>query len=301
MKIGYPCINWTIGCKGDRRFRLNSYSEKRLIDTARNNLDCLLQILRFNVQHGILFFRITSDLIPFASHAVCQFDWLSHFRREFEEIGSYINLHDIRISMHPGQFTLLNTPDDSVLENSTRELLYHAQVLDAMALDSTAKIQLHVGGVYGDKGKGILRFIERYKSLDEQIKNRLVIENDDRNYSLTDCLRIHAEIGIPVLFDVLHHELNNSGEGLKDAFALFTKTWEEEDGIPMVDYSQRRTAGLNIRHSESIDVEQFKRFLEQTRPFNYDVMLEIKDKEKSALRALPILVSDPRFYSTSRV
>jgi len=115
-----------------------------------------------------------------------------------------------------------------------------------------------------------------------------------------DCLRIHTETGIPVLFDVLHHELKNSGEGLKDAFALFTGTWKEEDGIPIVGYSHQRTAGLHTRHSESIDVEHFKRLLEQTRPFDYDIMLEIRDKEKSVLRLLPILVSDARFYRRSR-
>jgi UV DNA damage endonuclease len=256
-------------------------------------------MLRFNAERNILFFRITSDLIPFASHPVCRFDWLSHFRREFEEIGDYVNCHQIRISMHPGQFTILNTPDNSVLENSARELLYHARVLGAMGLDSTAKIQLHVGGIYGDKQNSIFRFIERYRSLDQQIKKRLVIENDDRNYSLSDCLRIHAETGMPVLFDVLHHELKNSGEGLTDAFALVTSTWREEDGTPMVDYSHQATVGLNTRHAESIDVELFKRLLEQTRPFDYDVMLEIKDKEKSVLRVLPILASDARFYHSS--
>jgi len=125
--------------------------------------------------------------------------------------------------MHPGQFTVLNTPDPSVLENSTKELLYHIRVLDAMRLDSTAKIQLHVGGIYGNKQKAILQFIERYRELDKKIKKRLVIENDERNYSLRDCLRIHTETGIPVLFDVLHHELRNSGEGLKETFTLFTK------------------------------------------------------------------------------
>jgi UV DNA damage endonuclease len=258
-------------------------------------------MLRFNVEHNILFFRITSDLIPFASHAVCRFDWVGYFRREFEEIGGYINHHDIRISMHPGQFTVLNTPDSSVFENSNRELLYHVRVLDAMGLDSTAKVQLHVGGVYGDRREAILRFIERYSCLDERIKKRLVIENDERNYSLSDCLRIHAETGIPVLFDVFHHELGNSGEGLDEAFALFTRTWKTEDGIPMVDYSHRGTARLNSEHSESIDVERFERLLEETKPFDYDVMLEIKDKEKSVLKVLPILVRDSRFRSRSCV
>jgi len=301
MKVGYPCINLTIGCKGSSRFWLKSYSEERLIDTASNNLDCLHKMLRFNMKHDILFFRIASDLIPFASHAVCRLDWPSYFRREFEDLGSYINCHEIRISMHPGQFTVLNTPVPSVLENSTKELLYHTRVLDAMGLDGTAKIQLHVGGIYNNKQKAILQFIERYRDLDEKIKKRLVIENDERNYSLRDCLWIHSETGIPVLFDVLHHKLSNSGESLEEAFALFTKTWGKEDGIPMVDYSHQQTAKLNARHSESIDVERFECLLEQTKPFDYDVMLEIKDKEKSVLKVLPILMRDPRFRSTAHV
>ena len=300
MRIGYPCINRTIGCTGSRTFRLKSYSEERLIAAASNNLDCLLQMLRFNAEHKILFFRISSDLIPFASHDVCQLDWPSYFGRELGEIGDYISSHDMRISMHPGQYTVLNSPDVSTVGNSIEELLYHARVLDAMALDRSAKIQIHVGGVYGDRGKGMLRFVERWRDLDDRVKERLVIENDERNYSLSDCLGIHDNTGIPVLFDVLHHEMNNRGESLAGAFALFTKTWEEEDGTPMVDYSQS-TGGPGARHSESIDVHQYKRFLEQTKAFDYDVMLEIKDKEASVLRVLPILVSDPRFYPRSGV
>lgn len=299
MKIGYPCINWTIGCKGDRTFRLKSYSEKRLIETVGNNLDCLLAMLQFNVEHNILFFRITSDLVPFASHPICTFDWIAHFRDKFAEIGNYIDTHGIRISMHPGQFTVINTLNESALENSVRELQYHARVLDAMGLARTAKIQLHVGGVYGDKQRSILRFMQRYERLGENIKKRLVIENDDRNYSLIDCLRINSETNIPVLFDVLHHELKNSGESLEDAFALFTKTWKEGDGLPMVDYSYRTSRGGNTRHGESINIEHFKRFLEQTEPLDFDVMLEIKDKEKSALKVLPLLLNDSRFYFRS--
>jgi UV DNA damage endonuclease len=108
MKIGYPCINRTIGCSANRTFRLKSYSEERLIETVENNLDCLLNILKFNVEHNILFFRITSDLVPFASHPICQFPWQRFFRDKFRKIGDLIRTHGIRISMHPDQFTLIN-------------------------------------------------------------------------------------------------------------------------------------------------------------------------------------------------
>ena len=147
MKIGYPCINLTIGCKSDRTFRLKSYTDERLKSTIENNLDCLQKILQFNVEHDILFFRITSDLVPFASHPVCQFNWRYYFKDKFDGIGDYITRHKIRISMHPGQYTVLNSPDTSVVERSKKELLYHQQVLDALGIDVSAKIQIHIGGV----------------------------------------------------------------------------------------------------------------------------------------------------------
>lgn len=297
MKIGYPCINWKIGCKGDRTFRLKSYSERRLVDTAQNNLDCLLQMLRFNVEHDILFFRITSDLIPFASHPICQFDWLNHFRQELAELGYYIRSHDIRVSMHPGQFTVINTPDTHVLKNSVSELLYHAQVLDAMELDTSAKIQIHVGGVYGDKEKSLQRFVERYNHLEDAIRQRLVVENDDRMFTLQDCLRIHADTEIPILLDVLHHELNNSGESTMGAITQIHHTWKDGDGLPMVDYSYHELGQSKVSHTESIDPLHFQQFLRQTRPFDFDIMLEIKDKEKSALKAVQLAKEDDRFFN----
>jgi UV DNA damage endonuclease len=161
MKVGYPCINWTIGCKGNRTFRLKSYSERRLIDVVTNNLDCLLKILTLNVDHNLLFFRITSDLIPFASHPVCQFDWLTYFKDQLSSIGAFIRSNKVRISMHPGQYTLLNSSDDGILIRSIKELRYHTSVLDAMELDTSAKIQVHIGGVYGDSQNGIQIWIKQ--------------------------------------------------------------------------------------------------------------------------------------------
>lgn len=96
MKVGYPCINRSLGCKSNSTFRLASYSEERLIKTVKNNLDCLAAILRYNIENELFFFRITSDLVPFASHPVCKFDWVDYFEMQFKEIGDYIRENGLR-------------------------------------------------------------------------------------------------------------------------------------------------------------------------------------------------------------
>ncbi|MDP8235528.1 MAG: UV DNA damage repair endonuclease UvsE [Candidatus Erginobacter occultus] len=296
MRIGYPCLNRTLECRSSRTFRLKSYSEERLVETVENNLDCLFQILRFNVEHNILFFRITSDLVPFASHPVCRFDWGEHFRQEFSRIGRFINKHKIRISMHPDQFTLINSLKVEIFERSRRELLYHGRVLDLLGLNHTAKIQIHVGGVYGDKPAAIARFIARYQTLEEETRRRLVIENDDVSYTLADCLKISAATGIPVLFDVFHHSVNCSGEPVPEAVRRAAGTWKKRDGILMTDYSSQKPGAARGSHTETIEIRDFKKFLAASAPVDFDVLLEIKDKEKSAQKAAAAAASDPRFY-----
>ncbi len=299
MKIGYPCINRTIKCKGDRTFRLKSYSNQRLVKTVESNLACLAKMLRFNVIRGILFFRITSDLVPFASHPICKFNWQQHFKKAFAEIGDFIKTHDIRISMHPDQFTLINSLDAEIFQRSCKELLYHAQVLDLMNLDTSAKIQIHIGGVYGNRTESARRFAERFAMLDDRVRKRLVVENDDLLYSLRDCLTISTQTDIPILFDAFHHQINNSGESLKEALKLVTPTWKTKDGLPMLDYSSRLKDGSKRQHAESIDFNSFRKFLKETKPFDFDVMLEIKDKEKSAVEAVKIASWDNRFVKAA--
>ncbi len=289
MKIGYPCINRGIGCTASSTFRLASYSEERLIQTVQNNLDCLAKILEFNLLHGLHFFRISSDIVPFASHPVCTFDWASHFSGQFRKVGEFIKENNIRISMHPDQFVLINALKDDVVERSVLELEYHGIVLDKMSLDSTAKIQIHVGGVYGDKRSAIDRFIEQYNSLSKSIRSRLVIENDDRSYSLEDCLSVHEKTGIPIIFDAFHHQCLNNGETLRRGLELAASTWQESDGISMVDYSSQQRGRRCGAHAETLNTAIFKKFLRETRGLDFDLMLEIKDKETSALRALKIL------------
>jgi len=282
MRIGYPCINRTIGCRGDRTFRLASYSRERLYHTVSGNLACLQHILEWNRESGFLFFRISSDLVPFASHPVCTHHWQDHFAAEFAVLGAFIRENGIRISMHPDQFIILNARDEKIVARSIAELTYHAEVLDGMGLDTTAKIQLHVGGVYGDQEESRERFVRVYEHLDPAIHRRLVIENDERRYSAADCLAIHERTGIPVLFDVFHHSCNNDGESLGDVLTSVGKTWSSRDGLPMVDYSSQHPEKRPCSHAEHIDTGDFSAFLVQSQPHDFDIMLEIKDKEASA-------------------
>jgi UV DNA damage endonuclease len=290
MKIGYPCINNWIGCTSSQTFRLNSYSEDLLKEKIRANLVCLQKTLEYNVKHGLFFFRIASGIIPFASHPVNTFDWQEHFRRQFEEIGEYITRYNFRISVHPDQFTLINSLSAEIFERSRNELKYHADLLDCLNLDHSAKIQIHVGGAYGDKPKSMSTFVRRYALLDQTIKRRLVIENDERLYTADDCLAISKQTGIPVLFDIFHHKINHTPDSTSDYFKMASGTWNQKiDGILMVDYSSQKLHGKTGQHAESIDEEDFRSFLRGTQEVDFDIMLEIKDKEVSALKALKIL------------
>ncbi len=239
MKIGYPCINLTLDCRSSKTFRLKNYSSEKLIHISHVNIKCLFEILKFNVFYSFYFFRITSDLIPFASHPIMNFNWQDRFKPEFKKIGNFIKENQIRISMHPGQYTVLNSNNQKVFKNSIKDLEYHVEILDLMELNKTAKVQIHIGGVYGDKKTSLERFKKRYLNLEERIKNRLIIENDDKSYDLNDCLNTNESTGIPIAFDIYHYKCLNNGKDLHDAFNLFTQTWEKDDGITIVHYSSK--------------------------------------------------------------
>ena len=251
-------------------------------------------MLEFNRDHGLLFLRITSDLVPFASHPVCAFPWPEEFAARFAALGSFIRQSAMRISMHPDQFTLINSPNEDIFRRSAAELAYHARVLDLLGLDSTARIQIHAGGVYNDKPASIDRFCSRFEQLPAAVRRRLTVENDDRLYGVADCLVISRRTGIPVLFDSFHHRLNSNGEGTAAALALAAATWKKADGLPMVDYSSQKKGERKGSHAESIDLRHFARFITAAAGIDFDIMLEIKDKEKSALRAREQLVKMKR-------
>ncbi|GAA4346311.1 UV DNA damage repair endonuclease UvsE [Hymenobacter saemangeumensis] len=290
MKIGYPCVNEAMDCSAASTFRLASYTDERVQAAVAGNLACVRRMLEWNVAQGLLFFRMGSGIVPFGSHAINTFPWQTHFQNEFRALGDYIKANNLRVSFHPDQFVVLNSPDAGIVERSIAELVYQGSMFDLMELDATAKLQIHVGGLYGDRDLAISRFAAVHKQLPEAVKARVVVENDDRLFSLRDCLRLHELTGVPILFDNFHHECLNHGEPMREALRLAAATWQPgRDGVPMMDYSSQALGERKGKHTDAIVEDLFRGFLTQLDGLDMDIMLEIKNKEVSALRAVAIL------------
>lgn len=291
MNIGFVGDSKVLGVSTGRKFRLASYSRERFLETCEMNIKNLDRTVRYASDSGFRFYRINSQLIPFASHPVCKAPWREVFAEPLREIGAFIRKSGMRISMHPDQFVVLNAREPQVVRAAVDELLYHAAVYTLLGLGREHKFQLHVGGIYGDKDESIRRFIRSYKELPEEVKRHLVIENDDRLYSVADCYRIYQETGVPILLDIFHHEMLNNGELVVEAVSLCRSTWQPEDGLPMIDYSSQAAGGRPGKHTDSIDMEHFAAFLKMLPSDDFDIMLEIKDKDVSGMKALEFLAS----------
>ena len=290
MKIGYPCVNEAMDCSAANTFRLASYADERLVAAVTANLACLRRMLAWNVAQGLLFFRMGSGIVPFGSHPINTFPWQTHFAADFQAIGDYIKANNLRVSFHPDQFVVLNSPSIDIVQRSIQELIYQGSMLDLMGLDGTAKLQIHVGGLYGDRELALSRFGAVHATLPAAVKARVVVENDDRLFPLRDCLRLHAETGVPILFDNFHHECLNHGEPMAEALRLAAATWHPTaDGVPMMDYSSQALGERKGKHADDLVDDQFRRFLQEFHGLDMDLMLEIKNKEVSALRAVTIL------------
>ena len=285
IRIGYACINTKLD-PPNRTCRLKNATPEKILELASANVEALQPILDWNAAHGIELFRITSDLIPFGSHPINTVPWWRILKSQFARLGDFIASKGLRVSMHPGQFTILNSPRREVVANSVKELEYHTAVLDALGVDNSHKIVIHLGGVYGDKAESLSRFVENCKRLNSRIRARLVIENDERCYTVDDVLGASRAIGVPVVFDVFHHIWNPALEALpvRSIIGLAAKTWRKRDGRVKIHYSNQWPGGPAGAHSKSINVGKFLQFYDTIHDLDLDIMLEVKDKEQSVLK-----------------
>ena len=168
MKIGYACKTFGVPFTNERTCIQKYASNEKLLEIIEWNLNSLSNIIDYNTENGIKLFRISSGLIPFGSSPVNKIEWWKEFGFLFQKIGKKIKENDIRVSSHPGQYTVLNSPNKIVIERAIDDLWYHNKVLDVLGADSSNKIVLHIGGMYGDKKVSAKKFIKNFKKFEEK-------------------------------------------------------------------------------------------------------------------------------------
>lgn len=299
MNIGYACLTVGVPNTKFRSCLQKNADEEKLVELTAHNLNSLENIIDYNIRIQIRLFRISSGLIPFGSSPLNRLPWRDLFHTQFAVIGEKLKAGRIRVSMHPGQYTVLNSPDQAVSQRAAEDLTYHARVLDALGTGPECKIVLHVGGIYGSKEKAMQRFAENYSKLDPAVKRRLVIENDDKSYTISDVLLLGRKLEIPVVYDNLHNRVNPCCSLMTDGgwIGEAGKTWKEEDGRQKIHYSQQARGKHPGSHSGTIGADEFLAFCNEVKTKDIDVMLEVKDKNLSAVKCIN-LISERRCQGT---
>jgi len=295
--LGYACINMGMSNQPKKkRVTTNRSMIKRTFkqkglpyasELALQNCKDLIKILKWNHQNGIHFFRMSSDIFPWASeYQLSDLPDYKEICKALEEAGSFARSVGQRLTCHPGPFNKLTSPKEHVIKNTIRDLEIHGELMDLLGMPRTpwAKLNIHVGATYGDKPFAISNFCRNFEKLPESVKTRLTVENDDREslYSTAELVdEIHSRIGVPVVHDFHHHLFTNRGMSQKEALGLACKTWG--DVTPVVHYSESRAQEHNDpkikpqAHSDMI--------FNYIDTFGYDVhiMIEAKHKELALL------------------
>ena len=295
-RMGYACINMQLSNQKPRiytgRSMIKRTFESKGINYASElglaNCKDLFEIIKWNKENGFDFFRITSNLFPWSSEYKLE-DMPDHWEIVgiLGEIGKYVTENLMRITSHPGPFNVLTSPHEHVVENCINDLSIHGEVFDMMGLSRTPynKINIHIGGVYGDKKSAMERFCKNFERLPNSVKSRLTVENDDKAtmYSVKDLYEgVYCKIGIPIVFDYHHHRFCNGGLTEEDALEVAISTWNNI--TPVVHYSESR----NIEQED----DKIKPQAHSDYVYDYidtygnrvDIMVEAKAKELAVLK-----------------
>jgi UV DNA damage endonuclease len=285
LRLGYACLNTLFGSPA-RTTRLANATPARLSELLAANLDTLEAILRWNDANDVRVFRVSSNTVPLASHPRARYPWREALGERFAELGDLMRDAGMRLSTHPGPYTVLGSVDEAIADAAIRELDYHAELMGAFGLDRSHKIVLHLGGGAGDRQSWLDRFGQAFGRLAPQGRSRLVLENDER-WSFADVLPVAGELNVPVVFDAFHHEVNGSLPklGVRELVELAAETWREADGRQEVHFSTQAPGRRAGAHADTLDLRRFRRFAEQVDDLPLDCVLEVKDKEQSVLRA----------------
>jgi UV DNA damage endonuclease len=217
----------------------------------RMSLEYVDRILDYLQDVGLDMYRMSSDLAPYATHPdMPQFHGMvAESDAELAALGAKARALDIRLSFHPSQYILLNSPDAEITRKSIWDLASQAEMLDRMGLGPEAVLVTHVGGVYEDRPASRARWIEGWNKCPEHVKRRLVLENDDNRFSAADVLWIHEQTGVRLIFDYQHFWcMNPERLEMRPTLEAFLKTWPAEVR-PKVHFSSPRTEMREIKRA----------------------------------------------------
>lgn len=258
--------------KEERMDKLKLVTAQNLLHTKR--------ILHYNIAHEIELYRLSSSLVPLATHPEVMWDFISPFKKEWQELGQMIKKHHLRVSFHPNQFTLFTSPREEVTINAVKDMEYHYNMLAAMDVLDAGLINIHIGGAYGDKQDSLKRFHHNLKSLPTDIKQKMTLENDDKTYDVRETLETCEQENIPMILDY-HHYMANKGElDLRDYVERIFNTWETFNMIPKVHISSPKSEQAYRSHADFVSLDFVLPFLKMAKELNrdFDIMIEAKQK-----------------------
>ncbi|MGG5740969.1 MULTISPECIES: UV DNA damage repair endonuclease UvsE [Bacillus cereus group] len=262
--------------------------EDKLYHVTRQNLEHTIRILHYNIAHEIPLYRLSSSIVPLATHPEVEFDYIQLFAPLWRKIGALIQEHNLRVSFHPSQFTLFTSDKPHITTNAITDMTYHYNVLNAMGIADSSYINIHVGGAYGNKEKAIERFHENIQKLPDHIKRQMTLENDDKTYTTSETLAICQKEKIPFVFDYHHHIANLCNESLEELLPMIFKTWSHTNVPPKVHISSPKSEKEFRSHADYIDLDFIKPFLHITKKIdhNFDIMIESKQKDLALLQLI---------------
>ena len=262
-----------------------NYNTSKLLEITKNNLDSLYEIIKYNVKNNFHFYRLTSKLVPLATHDKVDFDYITPLLDEYKKIGKLINDNNIRVDTHPDQYAVLNSMDSKIVKNTVEILEYHYKIMDAIGIKDKIII-LHVGSSACGKKASITRFINNFNKLPDHIKKCIAVENDDKVYNIKDVLELCHKINVPMVLDYHHFICNNEKEDINDYLKEIINTWDGK--LPKMHFSSPKSKlKKEFRsHSDYINKECFIEFINilKKQDKDIDIMLEAKAKDDAVSR-----------------
>lgn len=287
MRIGYACINMTLGEKnittnrGMIRKTFDSKGLKYVSELSLQNVRDLIEVIKWNEKNGINLYRMSSDMFPWSSeYNFNDLPDITKIKNLLSGLGNLVKQYNHRLSFHPGPFNVLASPSESVVKKTISELDKHSEIMNMIGLPVSpfSKINIHVGGAYGNKQDAMKRWVDNFQLLSDSTKKRLTVENDDKPnmFTVKDLLYIHEHTKVPIVFDYHHHNCHNDGMSTEDALKLAVATWPS-DITPTVHISEPRDEQNFRAHHDYVMSEV------NTYGYDLDLMFESKAKELSVL------------------